>query len=425
MKYEYHPLMLKAWMRDNRSKALKQEIVDVNQKYKSVLVNLKEEFETIVVQDEKKVGDWAANLSKRQKLLLPNLYQPSLEKDIKETLLNIIRDNVKNEKRMFRVLVDCTFQTCDLDDLWTILKHSFAIHHDKLIKRMDSIQSDKWNKLFLDENPIHYLAQNAYESEKGFMEELESFYLNDNFPLYKLVLMDAFSFAGEEFFIEEKVLYKKYFQHATNEEQQKLTHSLISNCRLNQVQDLGKFIYEKLKTYRRKPMLWGNVGEYEKKRFASWILKLELKDFFGSVNKNHERFIYWEKFISKLEDVVVTDQKKTLIMYFSDAVIMEVLGTGAVYIYSPNTFQRKFQDKIDRMLVEIERSSTILNKPREIKRHELMDRDLVINSSNSYNAGRLSHNADWQTKFDNWLQRNLQWEVRKHVLLQQAKRDEG
>ncbi len=87
-----------------------------------------------------------------------------------------------------------------------------------------------------------------------------------------------------------------------------------------------------------------------KEGFAKWIMRLELKDFFEQVDKSHERYHYWKKFIFKLEDVVVTDGKRTLIMYFADVVIMEVLGTGAVYVYNTIHSITYFQKKVDKYL---------------------------------------------------------------------------
>lgn len=99
---------------------------------------------------------------------------------------------------------------------------------------------------------------------------------------------------------------------------------------------------------------------------------------------------------------------------------MEVLGTGAVYIYSSAVFQKHFQPKIDRMLAEREKYSHSWMKPREVKRSELMNKDLTLP------GGWLVHNGDWQYKFDAWLRRELGWEVRRDVLLQkEAERDEG
>ncbi|HWL23554.1 hypothetical protein M3610_26820 [Neobacillus sp. MER 74] len=420
MKYEYQPTMLNTWVRDNRGIKISTSIENMNTKYKGELELLKENFKVVKHFPIDSFSNWANGLSRRQKLLLPNLYDQNLKPEIKDNLLQVIQTNAKSEKRLFRVLVDSLYQSCDMDELWKLVKFSYEMHEEKLQNRLREEEASKWKSFLNSKEPVHHLAVRAYESKNDFLQELESFYLTDNFPLYRLVLMEVFSFADESFFAEEKSLYKKYFKLATNEEQQKMAEGLIKNCKLNNVRDLGKFIYERLKTYRRKPMLWNKVGEEERKRFANWILKMEIKDFFGNVNTNHERYKYWKKFIVNLEDVVVTDNRTTMIMYFPDVVVMEVLGTGAVYVYKASDFHRYFQKKIDTMLAEKEKYQNSYYVPREVKRSELMDKYRTIK------GGWLTHTGDWQFKFDHWLRSYLGWEVDEHALLQkEAERDEG
>lgn len=420
MKYEYQPTLLKQWMRDNPNLRLTATLVNSNEKYRGDLEIIKEEFEKAKSFDRERFVNWTEGLTRRQKLLLPNLYKQDLDAQMKENLHYTIRSNAKNEKRLFRVLVDSLYQTCDLEEIWKLVKYSFTMHQDNLKKRLSDEQALNWKEFLLSKDPVRHLAKEAYESEKGFLEELESYYLTENFPLYRLVLMEVFSIANEDFFIKEKKMYKSYFISATNEEQQKMAEGLIRNCKLNNVKDLGKMVYEKLKTYRRKPMLWKMVGEEEKKRFANWILRLEIKDFFGNINTNHERYQYWKKFIVNLEDVVITDNRSTLIMYFPDVVVMEVLGTGAVYVYSTAVFNKHYQGKIDKMLKEREKYQNSYYEPRDVKRSELMDKYRTVT------GGWLIHSGGWQFKFDNWLRSSLKWEVRESVLLQkEAERDEG
>jgi len=420
MRYEYQPSSLRTWLRDNRNQVLSHVIEDPNTKYESDIEILINKFELVKSAKVDELVEWSETLSRRQKLLVPNLYSDELNEEVKQGLISIMQKNAKTDKRTFRVLVDTVYQTCNLDEIWTVLKYSYVSHKDRIEKRYNEEHSKEWRDFLVSQDPVHHLAEKAYYSENDFLSVLESFYLTENFPLYKLVLMDVFNFADQEFFIKEKELYKKFFKEATNEDQQKMADGLIRNCQLNQVKDLGKLVFEKLKTYRRKPMLWKYVGDEEKKRFANWILKLEIKDFFGQVNKDHERFQYWEKFIVNLEDVVVTDEKSTLIMYFSDVVVMEVLGTGAVYVYKTSTFNKNFQPKIDRMLAEREKTERSWMKPREVKRSELMEKSLIIR------GGWLVHSGGWQMKFDAWLRRELKWEVDKNALLQkEAERDEG
>ncbi|WP_042355656.1 hypothetical protein [Bacillus rubiinfantis] len=419
MKYEYQPTMLKTWLRDNRDLKINQTLENINEKYVGELEKLKENFKVVQHSPPVSFANWADSLSRRQKLLLPNLYHQDLQPNIKEKLLQVIRANAQSEKRLFRVLVDSLYQSCDLDEVWKLLKLSFDIHQERIQRRFSIEQSNKWKSFLRCEEPVHYLAVQAYESE-NFLEELETYYLTDNFPLYKQVLTDVFTFANEHFFIKENELYKKYFKTATNDEQQKMAEGLIKNCKLHNVRDLGKLIYERLKTYRRKPMLWNKVGEEEKKRFANWILKMEIKDFFGDVNTNHERYKYWKKFIVNLEDVVVTDNRSTLIMYFSDVVIMEVLGTGAIYVYTTSDFTHYYQNKIDTMLSEREKYQNSHYIPKEVRRSELMDKYRTVP------GGWLTHSGGWQDKFDFWLQSRLGWEVDERALLQkEAERDQG
>jgi len=422
MKYEYEPFLLKNWIRDNRKSFVKPSDKNFNKKYKSTLDALKMDFKKIQTKDEDAFFSWIGKRSRREMLLLPNLYEHSSSESIKKNLIRVIQDNAKQEKRLFRVMVDVVYQTGNLNEMWNLVKYSYSAHKDKIERRFHEENKGKWSEFMVTDDPVHFLAKKAFESEKSFLDELETFYLSENYPLFKLVLLDVLGFADEDFFIKEKRLYKTYFKQSTNEEQQKMAESLVRNCNLNSVRDLSKLVYEKLKTYRRKPMLWKKVSEAEKKRFHKWILQLELKDFFSQVNQSHERFVYWKKYIHKLDDVVVTDNKTTLVMYFSDVVVMEVLGTGAVYIYTLKTFQKHFQPRIDQMLQDIEESE---RKPhwarniREVKRSSLMDKYLI------HKNGWLSHRSDWQLTFDYWLSRNLGWEVNADVLQEEAERMEA
>lgn len=419
MKYAYEPTLLKAWIRDNRHSFVPPKVENATDKFKGTLEKLEEKFTSVQHADPGSFESWFNRLERREKLLLPNLYREDLPEYLKQNIIKVTHQNAKADRRLFRVMVDVVYQTCNLDEMWNILKYSYAIHHERIQKRLEKEEALKWKDFLLSQDPVHHLATIAYEGDKPFLEELETFYLNENFPLFKLVLMDVLGFADEDFFIQEKQLYANYFKQSTNEEQQKMAENLIKNCNLNNVKDLGKLIFEKLKTYRRKPMLWRDVGEEEKKRFHQWILRLELKDFFSQVNQSHERFVYWKKFIHKLEDAVVTDEKKTLIMYFSDIVIMEVLGTGAVYAYDVPTFQRHFQPRIDRMLQEQEQyANHPYMRAREVKRHELMNKDFI------HEGGWLSHRGGWQDTFDYWLNSRLGWEVDEHVLQEEAERME-
>jgi hypothetical protein len=416
MKYEYQLNRLEIWLKENRQLRLSLHDNHSTEEYKGKLERLENELLAVSIDQ---VEQWIKGKNKKEKRLIPYLYNDKLEEYTKSILLRFIDNQIEKDRRLFRVIVDVLYHTSDTNNLWHLVQKSHRLNVDRINRRMDQSQARKWGSFTGSNTPIKFLANEAYESEIGFIEELKSFYLTENLPLFKFVLLDVLTIADEDFYIREKDIYKKFFLESSNNEQQQMAEALIQKCKLNHVKPLGKLIYDQLKTYRRKPMLWKSVGEEEKKRFAKWILTLELKEFFSQVNKSHERFQYWQKFIVKLEDAVVIDGKKTLILYFEDVVIMEVLGTGAVYIYEINVFNRHFQAKIDKLLVDRENHQKNLMKEPDLKRDQIRNQDLI------YKDGRLIHYIGWQENFDFWLERYLGWEVDANVLQKEAERDEG
>lgn len=416
MKYEYQLYSLETWLKENKDLQLKLKDDFSQIEYEGRLEVLKKEFETITATN---FNMWVEDKSTKEKRLIPYLYKNDLQIDIKSKLLRFIDKQIDNDKRIFRVIIDVLYQSADTQNLWPLVKKAHHKNIERISRRMDRVQSEKWKDYTSKENPIKYLAEVAYNSELGFLEELKTFYLTENLPLFKYVLLDVLNIADEDFYIREKDLYKKFFLDASSVEQQQMAESLIKRCKLNHVKPLGTLIFEQLKTYKRKPMLWKHVGEEEKRRFHNWILTLELKEFFGQVDKSHERFQYWKKFIVKLEDAVVIDKRKTLLLYFQDVVIMEILGTGAVYVYDIKTFNQHFQSKVDKLLADREIPRKAWVREPDLSREDVRDRSLV------YKDGWLAHRGAWQYDFDIWLKHNLGWEVDADVLQKEAERDEG
>ncbi|WP_078427532.1 hypothetical protein [Alkalihalobacterium alkalinitrilicum] len=420
MRYEYQPFQLQSWIKQEKLKNIQLRDRRWDQKkFEGRLEKIKRNFQALQ-QAEGNFQEWVGTLTKKEKMLLPYSYENELEEKWRSHLLRHVYGIAKDERRIFRVMVDVLYRTCDLDSIQPTIKFSYDHHRERLERKMTPEQKRLWRDFLLSKQPKQQMANEANRQDQSIVKFLENYYLTENQPFFKEVLLEILKDANEDFFIKEKEIYKKFFNEGTSKDRQWMVDRLIHQCRLNYVKDLGLLIYEKMKTYRRKPMLWKEVGDEEKRRFRQWILQREIKDFFGNVNQNHERFKYWSKFLFLLEDVVITDNRKTLIMYFPDVVVMEVLGAGAVYVYSPSTFERHFQPMIDKMLAEKEKYENSWIEPKEVKRSLLMDKNLIIR------GGWLSHNAGWQFKFDAWLKTNLGWEVNRRVLSQkEAERDEG
>ncbi|WJQ08495.1 hypothetical protein QT235_07965 [Geobacillus stearothermophilus] len=175
MKYEYEPVLLKRWLREPRRPLLKQTVDYRAEKYQGVLERLSDRFAEVANAPISVFQEWVQQLSRREKLLLPNLYKKELPEELKKAMIESIQRHIQHERRLFRVLVDVMYETCDLDEIWKLLRYAYATHIEKIEKRLEKEKSEKWRRYLLSKDPIVYLATTAYESEKGILDELETF----------------------------------------------------------------------------------------------------------------------------------------------------------------------------------------------------------------------------------------------------------
>ncbi|SDN61741.1 hypothetical protein SAMN04487897_103353 [Paenibacillus sp. yr247] len=416
MKYEFVPSQLQEWnihFEKEIGTGLKSRNLDLS-KYLGNLEQLHKAFKELAHRDEKELFQrWVKQLDRRKRLLLPFLLEDELHPEWQEELVHQIKEQIAREHRTFRFIIDAFYQICQLDPLWELARLSYVKHIKKQERRMDEAGRVRWREYLLNQNPIGYLSSAVLQEGTGFTTYLQNFYLSEYTPFYKAVFYEAVKEAKEPFYHKEEAVFRSVFFQATNQEHQHLANHFIRNCDLDLVSSLATLLYDQLNTYRQKPLLWQFVGQNEKDKFAQWILRRELKNFFAGVNQEHERYQYWEKFIGKLKHVVVLNGDRTILMYFSDVVVMEVLGSGAVYVYSIATFDQYFQPKIDEMNSQKEKAKTNpWTHVREVRRSELMDKNRIVHE------GWLTHNGGWQNKFDNWLRSQLGWEVNRYVLLQ-------
>ncbi len=407
MKYEYEPAVLRAWMRENRRPLRNKVDENVRKRNESWMESLVSEFRQVEYKTAIDFRTWVQTLNRRQKLLLPSLYHTRLKNEIREEMLKVMKEVAETERRSFRFLLNATYQTGDFENLWKIVKHSYDNHHYWIIKRWKKENADieVWQKFLASLNPTNYLAMHTVHSGHRVHHVLEKFYLTEGFVAFREVAMHMYKYAKESFFITEQQLFMKHFDTATNMEQQKMVDYLLKKCTINKVQTIGRLVFEKIKTYRRKPMLWRTVGDEEKKRFARWMMNYGVEEFFiGGLDQTNERFQYWKRYLHRLEDLVIMDKNTTLIMYFSDCVIVEVLGRGAVYVYENKVFFKHFQPTLDKMLDEKETEGEI----RRNKRFQLSDRTLAL--------GFLVHGGGWKINLDKWFESNLGWIIDETIL---------
>lgn len=73
MKYEYEPVLLKRWLREVRPPLLEKTMENSNEKYRGLLERLSDQFAGLVDAPSSAFEQWVKQLSRREKILLPNL----------------------------------------------------------------------------------------------------------------------------------------------------------------------------------------------------------------------------------------------------------------------------------------------------------------------------------------------------------------
>ncbi|MFD0960580.1 hypothetical protein [Paenibacillus chungangensis] len=384
------------------------------------LTELKRKFELIYPLGPDEFSEFTADLSAKDEKLVIYLYHATMTPEWKSTIKAHLLTSSQRNKRLFRSSLDIMYDTDDSQILWDVIQAGYKQHQERLEKRIEPSDRIRWRKFVLADDPVDHLNDQIRQSESSMVDTAETYLLKEYHAFFKRLFFEVVMKADESFFLKEKTLFEKIFQRESNHMQQFLAHHCIRNCpNLDRVRDIGYIIYDVMSSDRQNPMLWREVGDEEKERFADWIFGKQLDDFFNQVSSSSERAAYWRKFAPMLRDMEVTDNKTTIIMYFERHVIIEVLTVGAVYIYEREVFNQHFQQKIDHMREERERLKHTIWGPQEVKREKLLNKDLIVTRNGS--QGWLRHYSDWQSVFDRWLRDNLGWEVSEHVL-QQKKR---
>jgi hypothetical protein len=243
--------------------------------------------------------------------------------------------------------------------------------------------------------------------------------LNEGSRFFYTLAISYFKEGKEQALERDMAVFERlYDRNLSNNVRAQLIELFIRHSKLNQFPDLVEKIYFDFQHYIAKPQMWESIGQAEKEKFHRHIIKRRLKEFFGNLNQNHERFIYWKKFFHKIDDVILPDTNQTILMYFRDLVILEILGTGAIYIYTREDFQQYFKKHVD-YAMKTKRESKDDFELSNLSRTRLMNKDLVHYAN--YRDGWFSHHSGWQLKVDAYL-KDCGWEVRTNVLEEEARK---
>lgn len=397
MKFVYQPVQLQAWVSQNM-------VLDgegVYQPSLEGLEGLKRSFRTI---HDFMVDKWIWGLSRRERRLLPYLLQGA-ERKGSQLLWPFISRQLM-DWRSFYILVDVLFRT-DREEqvpiLWMWLRRSYQYSWEQIERRMKSQQIRLWRRwLETPTQPACCLADMALEEERYYLDVLHDVGLTEKHPFFQQVWQETLRLATKEFFLQQEELCRLVFEDAAPPEREQMAKWLIHRNVIDWVPSLGRLIYDKMRTYRMKPQMWQNISEQGQHEFHEWVVRWKKEKFSDFYHIFHERIRYWRKFIYRLRDVRELSRERTVVMYFSDdVVIMEPLisNGGAAYVYPSSIFAEYFQPIVDKW--ETDEKITLKQ---------------LRNESLTKEGGRLVHwypKSKWEKTFDTWLSSKLGWYVER------------
>jgi hypothetical protein len=434
---EFKPSLLQAWIREAAAKGARYSNARTVTK-KGVYERMRLKFLSKVSAPESQLQEWFDSLEFREKQYLPLLYENSLNQNVKSILIDEIRTHSHEDKRLFLRLIDAMYRTNDEQLFLPIIRSCYRKHEKRLIRSFGPTDQLKWEKFICDE-PKKALIQKIHQSSEKFDQVVQYYRLFPNHPYYEEVVFAYFRNTDQSGFLKYIDLFINYFKNRNNMLQQKLVGYLLTKFHLKppvntKLHNALMDIYDAIRTHRIQPNFWTEVPESLKEKFASYFLQHTLLEFFDGLElSNRERFGYWKKFRVNMKDALVLENRnihkieKTIVFYFHNEVVVEILGVGAAYVYD----HAKFQEKFGR-LIENARNSVRWRKKTYIiplTRSQLMFPDLVKKShykESDYSEiiamnGKLIHASNWQEKFDKYF-KGLGWEVDANVLAAKEKR---
>ena len=352
--------------------------------------------------------EWMDQLDPSYKMLLPFVYEYFESESQKAYARGTMEAIVQEEKVVFAHLLQQCYTTNTFVPYWFILARAYQANPKKYNAYWPSHVKEEWKEyIVIDHNQAAYVGKKVLQRIQHIENVLDVYFIRPEHAFYREVLLYVFEHGPIELFQKERTMFQQLFEEADQVTAQRLATGFIRANAMYLLEKESQLIFDRLRTYVKRPLYWDKTPQDAKEAFHRWYLGTHLREFFGEIDQNHERFEYWEKFIPRMQDALVLEDKKTILFYFEDVVIMEVLGTGAVYVYEASTFEEHFGHHIHqyREALDSEIYETTGFMTYRLDREMIRDKELV------YRGGWLSHSGTWQWKFDEYLERALGWEV--------------
>lgn len=406
--FEYTPVALKKFVQENFGELNLLPYPNYEKEaFKGTLERLRGQTDIQIKKPMNQFSKWLKELEPKYKELLPFIFDQLDTKEQQTATIQEIACIVKDKKIVFAHLLYLAYSKNDFVPYWAIMADAFKSSPDFYNKYWSTNIKEAWGEYIQTNRQVEFVGRRMLERITNMSSVLELYFVREEHEFYKSLYMYIFSCGPDELYRREAKRFKDFLKQADEERLQQLVTGFIRANMLDEMKDISKIISNKMGTYIKKPNMWSNMDQDVKERFHQWYLRKNIKEFFSGVSKNHERFVYWEKYIPRMKDALVLNDNKTILFYFNDVVIMEIIGTGAVYVYSLKTFEKHFASKVNPYR-ESKESETYIRygyTPIKLERSMIMDKALV------YKGGWLKHAGKWQETFDIYLKQDLKWEI--------------
>ncbi|MEG0384232.1 MAG: hypothetical protein RR642_05705 [Solibacillus sp.] len=407
--FEYKPYTFKKYVKENFAKVNLLPYPDYEKEaFKSSLVRLLGQADVKVHEPIDQFNSWLKLLDIKYKQLLPFIYKELLTDQQRASTILEMSQIVKEKKIVFAHLLHQCYSENEFVPYWTLLVRGYKSNPEIYNKFWSSEIKIAWNEYVgVSKDHVAFVGKKILERLNNMDAVLDLYFIREEHAFYREIFFYIYEHGTIELYRREEKRFREALKAADTNIAQRLATGFVRANAMDEFEDISYMIFDKLNTYIKRPMYWDLTDPDVKEKFHQWYLRKNIEDFFSGVSQNHERFVYWEKFIARMKDALVLEDRKTILFYFADVVIMEILGTGAVYVYELDTFEIHFGDKVNRYREGLDSE---YYQRRKVSPYRL-ERKMIMNKNLVYKDGWLTHSGGWQDNFDRYLKRALSWEV--------------
>lgn len=373
------------------------------EKFKSLLLDLEIQANKFLEESFTRFQNWINRLSPDHLLAFTFILSKINNANALQFIVQKIIAFSKKDSRVFHYALHSTYYSNKFDETWKIVNESYAEKKESITLGWSKDKTKLWDTMVADGRPIAkqiHLYASSFE-----LETLIDYLMVEKGQKFRnQLLFDMFVNGTTALYKSYQNEFITYFRDADLSKRQLLVEGFIRSGSCYEVPEISEEILIKLQTYVKSPLKWDDVSQKEKLEFHSWYMSKELEDFFGNVNENRERFIYWKKFANRIIKLVHLEKDDTILMYFQDVVIMEKLDQGAIYIYERNYFDSYFGVRVD--VYEEAKSAN-----KYVPYYKMINRKLFMHKDKVYKGGWISHTLGWQRNVTNYLKYKLGWDV--------------